>query len=311
MISQQYDTPLYKLPWWEKAQSEKLEAAKAKREARKLTRRPCPASLLPADLVKASSSCASAVATPAVADVEAPAVDAVALGGFEQHTVAVVPEGISPGKIFEVHDATSQMTFPTSCPPDAAPGDEILVTLPNFLLDFCTFVPNDHESDFRALVERVGEEMLMADFEALSVETVSIRGGAHYLNRTKFWIAESPWRSRDNTGYQKEPHYQFIRVWYNSLLARNRTERAMSMLRKAKQNEEYVKERDSEHNGGCYYMVKKTEGETDEAYKHPGNQLQLDLCCIPGCDSGCDSNSRVVQVLVLLFFVVVLLVVLT
>ena len=174
MISQQYDTPLYKLPWWEKAQSEKLEAAKAKREARKLTRRPCPASLLPADLVKASSSCASAVATPAVADVEAPAVDAVALGGFEQHTVAVVPEGISPGKIFEVHDATSQMTFPTSCPPDAAPGDEILVTLPNFSLDFCTVVPNDHESDFRALVERVGEEMLMADFEALSVETVSM-----------------------------------------------------------------------------------------------------------------------------------------
>ena len=79
----------------------------------------------------------------------------------------------------------------------------------------------------------------------------------------------------------------------------------MSMLRKAKQNEEYVKQRDAEHNGGCYYMVKKTEGETDEAYKHPGNQLQL--CCIPGCDS----NSRVVQVLVLLFFVVVLLVVLT
>lgn len=54
-------------------------------------------------------------------------------------------------------------------------------------------------------------------------------------------------------------------------------------------------------------MVKKTEGETDEAYKHPGNQLQLNLCCMPGCDS----NSRVVQVLVLLFFVVVLLVVLT
>lgn len=81
----------------------------------------------------------------------------------------------------------------------------------------------------------------------------------------------------------------------------------MSMLRKAKQNEEYVKERDAEHNGGCYYMVKKTEGETDEAYKHPGNQLQLNLCCIPKCDS----NSRVVQVLVLLFFVVALLVVLT
>ena len=78
----------------------------------------------------------------------------------------------------------------------------------------------------------------MADFEALSVETVSIRGGAHYLNRTKFWIAESPWRSRDNTGYQKEPHYQFIRVWYNSLLARNRTERAMSMLRNATQEQE-------------------------------------------------------------------------
>lgn len=100
----------------------------------------------------------------------------------------------------------------------------------------------------------------MADFEALSVETVSIRGGAHYLNRTKFWIAESPWRSRDNTGYQKEPHYQFIRVRYNSLLARNRTERAMSMLRKAKQNEEYVKQRDAEHNGGCLLYGQKDRG---------------------------------------------------
>ena len=172
--------------WWHISKDEKAEAAKAKREARKFTRRPCHATLLPAH-AKASASAVSAVATDVnpSRDVEA-AVDAVAVGEFGHHTmVALVPEGISPGKIFEVHDATAQ-TFATTCPPDAAPGDKILVQLPDFSLAFCTFVPNAHESDFRALVARVGEEILVADFEALSVDTVSIRGGAHYLNRTKF-----------------------------------------------------------------------------------------------------------------------------
>ena len=56
-------------------------------------------------------------------DVEA-AVDAVAVGEFGHRTmVALVPEGISPGKIFEVHDATAQTSNHQanhlSAPPDA------------------------------------------------------------------------------------------------------------------------------------------------------------------------------------------------
>ena len=87
----------------------------------------------------------------------------------------------------------------------------------------------------------------MADFEALSVDTVSIRGGAHYLNRTKFWVEEgldvasTNWSikwNRSTTYHQREPHYQCVRVWYNSMLARNQTERAMSMLRNAKQEQD-------------------------------------------------------------------------
>ena len=50
-------------------------------------------------------------------DVEA-AVDAVAVGEFGHRTmVALVPEGISPGKIFEVHDATAQTSNHLSAGP--------------------------------------------------------------------------------------------------------------------------------------------------------------------------------------------------
>ena len=144
--------------WWHISKDEKAEAAKAKREARKFTRRPCHATLLPAH-AKASASAVSAVATDVnpSRDVEA-AVDAVAVGEFGHHTmVALVPEGISPGKIFEVHDATAQTT---TCPPDAAPGDKILVQLPDFSLAFCTFVPNAHESDFRAWSRALARKFL-------------------------------------------------------------------------------------------------------------------------------------------------------
>ena len=93
-----------------------------------------------------------------------------------------------------------------------------------YQLDYLNVMPRSGET-FNQLVGRTNRMLLASDIKVLSVETVSMSGGAQYLNQTRYTLKIG---GRDR---QYIPNYQFVRLWFNSLDMHNRTPKALELIK--------------------------------------------------------------------------------